>query len=109
MSVKPKPVSIVLLAVAIVGTAGVVTKTLPDDLEGSPHQRFIVRLGSGRTVLIAHNLDLAKCVPLDEGDRVELRGQHEWNDRGGVIHWTHHDPNGLRPSGGVRQQGATYR
>ncbi|MHC4415209.1 MAG: DUF3465 domain-containing protein [Planctomycetota bacterium] len=93
----------------IVEAGGVVTRTLPDDREGSPHQRFIVRLGSGHTVLVAHNIDLAERVPVAEGDRVAFRGQYEWNDRGGVIHWTHHDPEGRRPGGWIRHHGATFR
>lgn len=38
---------------------GVVTRTLSDDLDGSRHQRFIVRLNSGQTLLVSHNIDLA--------------------------------------------------
>ena len=93
----------------VVETAGVVSRTLSDDNEGSRHQRFIVELPSGHTVLISHNIDLAPRVPLGRGDRVELRGQYEWNDRGGVIHWTHHDPQGRRPGGWIRHDGRDYR
>jgi len=42
---------------------GVVTRLLADDLSGSTHQRFIVRLKSGQTVLIAHNIDIAPRSP----------------------------------------------
>ena len=87
----------------------VVLRRLSDDLEGSRHQRFIVQLESGLTLLVAHNIDLARRVPLDEGDRVEIRGQYEWNERGGVLHWTHHDPQGRRPGGWIRHHGETYR
>ncbi len=38
---------------------GVVQKVLADDDDGSRHQRFIVALASGQTLLIAHNIDLA--------------------------------------------------
>src|SRR5688572_32052119 len=41
---------------------GIVDKILPDDTQGSQHQRFIVRLNSGQTILIAHNIDLAERV-----------------------------------------------
>ncbi len=85
-----------------------VTKTLPDDNDGSRHQRFIVRLASGRTLLIAHNIDLAKRVPLDEGDEVQFRGQYETNERDGVIHWTHHDPAGRHPGGWIVHNGRKY-
>jgi hypothetical protein len=42
-----------------VGGSGVVAKVLPDDNKGSRHQRFILRLSTGHTILIAHNIDLA--------------------------------------------------
>ena len=93
----------------VVEAAGIVTKTLPDDFEGSPHQRFIVRLGSDQTVLIAHNIDLAPRAPVRKGDRIRFRGQYEWNDRGGVVHWTHHDPDGRRPGGWLEHDGRKYR
>ena len=93
----------------VVELAGEVTRVLSDDLEGSRHQRFIVRLVNEQTVLVSHNIDLAERIPLRVSDRIELRGQYEWNDRGGVIHWTHHDPDGRRPGGWVRHRGRTYR
>lgn len=92
-----------------VEASGVVSRTLADDREGARHQRWILRLPSGHTVLVAHNIDLAPRVPLAEGDRVEVRGEYEWNERGGVVHWTHHDPNGRRPGGWVRHAGRDYR
>jgi hypothetical protein len=88
---------------------GRVEKTLADDLDGSRHQRFIVRLASGRTLLVAHNIDLAARVPLRRGDTVRLRGEYEWNERGGVVHWTHHDPAGRRPGGWIEHDGQRVR
>ena len=92
-----------------VEVGGRIKRTLPDDNEGSRHQRFILELDSGHTVLVAHNIDLAKRVPIYEDDRIDLRGRYEWNDRGGVIHWTHHDPDGRGPEGWIRAQGKLYR
>ncbi len=69
--------------------SGVVTKLLPDDNDGNRHQRFIVKLSSGQTLLIAHNIDQAERIEgLKPGDRVEFSGEYEWNHQGGVIHWT---------------------
>lgn len=92
----------------IVTASGVVTKSLPDDNEGSRHQRFIVRFPGGLTVLVAHNIDLAPRVPLDEGDRVSFRGEYEWNDKGGVVHWTHHDPAGRHTGGWIEHEGRRF-
>ena len=93
----------------MVAVAGLVDRVLADDNAGSRHQRFIVRLESGHTLLVAHNIDLARRVPLEVGDSVAVLGQYEWNDRGGVLHWTHHDPDGVRPGGWVEWNGARYR
>lgn len=93
----------------VVEVLGTVQRILSDDNEGSRHQRFIVRLSTGRTLLVAHNIDLADRVPLRLGDTVSLRGEYEWNDQGGLIHWTHHDPAGERPGGWVEHAGRRYR
>lgn len=90
--------------------SGRVRAELPDDRRGSRHQRFLVEFSNGHTLLVSHNIDLAPRVDkLAKGDRVEFRGQYEWNEKGGVLHWTHHDPDGRRPGGWLRHAGATYR
>lgn len=93
----------------MVTVEGIIDRVLEDDKEGSRHQRFIVRLGSRRTLLVAHNIDLADRVPLAQGDAVVVRGEYEWNDRGGLLHWTHHDPGGRRPGGWIEFNGTRYR
>jgi len=89
--------------------AGRVTRLLGDDSLGDRHQRFILELPSGHTVLIAHNIDLAPRVePLSVGDAVEFHGIYEWSDKGGVVHWTHHDPQGQHEPGWLKHHGKTY-
>jgi len=89
---------------------GTVVRVLPDDNQGSRHQRFIVRLASGRTVLIAHNIDIAPRVEgLSAGDTVSFSGEFEDNDKGGVVHWTHHDPGGRHVSGWIKYRGRIYQ
>jgi hypothetical protein len=92
-----------------VEVAGRVSRLLADDDEGSRHQRFILELGSGHTLLVSHNIDLAKRLPLVRDDQVTLRGRYEWNDRGGVVHWTHHDPVGRLQGGWIQHEGIRYR
>ena len=89
--------------------SGEVVRLLSDDNEGDRHQRFIVDVGSGQTVLIAHNIDLAPRVPVRRGSDVHLYGEYEWNPQGGVIHWTHHDPSARRPGGWIDHEGQRYR
>ena len=72
-------------------TEGKVVRILEDDHEGIHHQRFIVQLFSGQTVLVAHNLERAYRAPIKMGDKVEVHGTYAWNKFGGVIHNTHHD------------------
>ena len=89
---------------------GIVTRILSDDNEGSRHQRFILRLASDQTVLVAHNIDLApRIASLRAGDTVEFNGVFEWNAKGGVIHWTHHDPSGRHEAGWLRHTGQTFQ
>lgn len=89
---------------------GTVTRLLPDDLNGSRHQRFIVQLASGQTLLVAHNIDLAPRIDaLAVGDSVRFNGEYVWNEKGGVIHWTHHDPRGKHVAGWVVHNGKTYK
>jgi len=63
----------------------------------------------GQTVLVAHNIDLAERVPLGLGDRLHYRGMYEWNDLGGLVHWTHEDPMGVEEGGWIRYRRKTYR
>lgn len=96
-------------AVQVTGE-GSVTRVLGDDSLGDRHQRFILALDSGQSLLIAHNIDLAPRIEsLREGDRVSFNGEYEWNDRGGIVHWTHHDPQGQHEAGWLRHDGRTYQ
>ena len=89
---------------------GVVTKLLPDDNKGSRHQKFLIRLYSGQTLLMVHNIDLAPRIQgLTNGDTVEFSGEYEFNPQGGLIHWTHHDPNGRHAAGWIKHKGTTYQ
>ena len=84
-------------------------RLLTDDNEGSRHQRFVLRLPGRNTLLIAHNIDLAKRVPVGMGDRIKFRGMYEWNELGGLVHWTHHDPHGIEDGGWISCRRKTYR
>ncbi len=87
-----------------------VFRVLKDDLKGSRHQRFLIKLSGGETILIAHNIDLAPRIDeLQKGDIITVYGEYEWNEKGGVIHWTHHDPAKRHIDGWIEHNGNRYQ
>lgn len=90
--------------------AGKVIRILNDDNQGSRHQKFLLKLSSGNTILIAHNIDLAPRInSISKGDTVQFYGEYEWNKKGGVVHWTHQDPNRHHISGWLKHKGSLYQ
>lgn len=90
--------------------SGDIVKILPDDNKGSRHQRFLIKVNPTQTILIAHNIDLADRVAnLQLGDMIQFYGEYEWNEKGGVVHWTHHDPAGEKSGGWIKHNNITYQ
>ena len=95
---------------AVVEGSGRVAKLLADDRQGSRHQRFLLRVDGGPTVLVAHNIDLAERVaPLQVGDVVRFRGEYVWNAKGGILHWTHIDPDRRHEAGWIEAGGRRFQ
>lgn len=93
-----------------VGGSGKVVKILSDDNQGIRHQRFILKLNSGQTLLVAHNIDIAPRINnIKRGDHINFYGEYEWNPKGGIIHWTHSDPNGRHETGWLNHKGEMYQ
>ena len=86
-----------------------VIKNLKDDTKGSQHQKFLIKLASDVTLLVAHNIDLAPRAPVSVGDKIKIRGRYEWNNRGGVLHWTHHDTKGKIEGGWIYANNKYYK
>lgn len=87
-----------------------VKASLPTDYDGIRHQKFIVELKTGQTLLIAHNIDLSSPIKrLRVGERIIIHGEYIWNDEGGLIHRTHDDTGGTLPDGWIRYKGKRYR
>jgi hypothetical protein len=76
------------------------------------HEGFLVHLrgadGHGLTVRVEDNVDVTGHIPLRTGDDVVVRGEYIYDTRGGLIHYTHHDPRGHHSSGYVRVNGRLY-
>ena len=88
---------------------GTVTILLENDTSGTRHQKFIIKLASGQTLLVSHNIDLAPMInSLKIGDNIEFYGEYLWNDEGGLIHWTHTDPSGEHIDGWLFHNGLFY-
>ncbi|NNG81530.1 DUF3465 domain-containing protein [Acinetobacter sp. ANC 5378] len=93
-----------------VQSSGRVKAILPDDNKGSRHQKFILELVNRKTVLVAHNIDLSPRLDgLEKGEIVQFYGEYEYSQQGGVIHWTHHDPQKSHADGWLKYKGRTYQ
>lgn len=93
-----------------VEASGEVVLVMPDDTVGDQHQLFLVELSSGLTLKLSHNVDIAPKIPLEVGDRVRFSGEYEWNEKGGVVHWTHRNTRGgSHPGGWVLHEGKRYQ
>ncbi|MDI4480444.1 DUF3465 domain-containing protein [Moraxella osloensis] len=90
---------------------GTVIKVLKDDNEGSRHQKFLVKIDNypNITVLIAHNIDLAPRIEgIQAKNPIRFYGEYIYNDKGGVVHWTHRDPASRHQDGWLEYQGQQY-
>lgn len=89
---------------------GTVTRILKDDTEGDKHQRFILKLSTGQTLLFAHNIDIAPRIDdIAVGDTISFYGEYIYTEEGGTLHWTHHDPDGSSDGGWLRKGTETYK
>ena len=89
---------------------GTVDRVLSDQSGPSgPHERFIVRLADvTMTVLIEHNLSIAPRGPVAAGESVVVHGEYVWNDQGGLVHFTHHDPDRSHEGGYILYAAKRY-
>jgi len=93
-----------------VQSSGRVKAILPDDNNGSRHQKFILELDHGQTVLVAHNIDLSpRLDDLKQDEIIQFYGEYEYSQQGGVIHWTHRDPQQRHADGWLKYKGRTYQ
>ena len=89
---------------------GTVVRLLPDRTSSTgTHEQFIIKLTSqDLTVEIEHNISIAARVPVAQGDHVIVHGEYVWTAKGGLIHFTHRDPQGTHEGGYIEDNGKTY-
>jgi hypothetical protein len=88
---------------------GKLEKVLGDNATGEHDQQFTLRLPSGSTVLVMHNVDVASRIPdLKPGETVRIHGEYEWNVSGGIVRSTHRDPSGKFDAGWIEYRGQRY-
>jgi hypothetical protein len=61
------------------------------------------------SVRVEDNVTITGFVPLHPGQIATVHGQYEYDSRGGVIHWTHHDPAGRHESGYIEIDAKRYQ
>lgn len=82
-----------------------IVKNLPEDKFGIRHQKWLVQSPSGQVLLFVHNLELCPPLTLQKNDLIHLAGEFKWTDKGGLIHWTHYDPQKKRQTGYIEYGG----
>jgi hypothetical protein len=72
------------------------------------HEAFDVQTPAGPAEIV-DNVDVAPKVDVQPGDSIEVRGVMV-HDPGSapIVHWTHHDPQGVHADGFIRFQGRVY-
>lgn len=93
-----------------VSSTGRIAKIL--DLQRSPYeaQLILVRLSSGRKLIIKHNIEKAEMVPdLVVGEMITFKGLYSWNSKGGMIVSTYQDIDEAQRSGWLKYQDVTYQ
>lgn len=92
----------------VVQVEGKVIVEFPDFKDLSTHQQFMIVLENNHRVLVSHDIGIAKPVNVGIGSVVRVKGEYDWTRDGGVIHWTHRDPEGRREGGWVELDGIRH-
>lgn len=86
-----------------------IKKLLREEDYREPHQRFLLILSNGTTVLVANDLKYGTFAPVQEGNVVRIHGEYIWNEKGGVLHWTHKSDEPNHESGYIDFNGMRYQ
>lgn len=90
---------------------GQIKKILQDDNDGTRHQKFLISIDGypQMSVLVAHNIDLAARVAnIQPNTPIRFYGEYIYNEKGGVLHWTHKDPAARHQDGWLDYNGQKF-
>jgi len=93
----------------MVEVEGRVMVELPDQEDYGHVQQFILELETGHRLMVSHDLEISQRVPLTRYSSVRVKGEYDWNETGGLIHWTHRDLDNARDGGWIDYNGVRYR
>ena len=72
------------------------------------HEAFDAQTAAGG-IEIVDNVGIAPRIPVQPGDRIHVRGEMVHDPgREPIVHWTHHDPEGLHTGGFIQLRGRVY-
>lgn len=72
------------------------------------HEAFDVHTSQGPAEIV-DNVDIAPSIPVQVGDSIDVRGEMVHDPgRQPIVHFTHHDPEGIHPGGFIRLHGKLY-
>ncbi|MFT5139400.1 MAG: hypothetical protein ACI9H8_001592 [Lysobacterales bacterium] len=87
---------------------GRVVRLRPDLDYYTRFQHFLIELENGHRLMVKHDLDISQIVPVVANSMIRLKGEYDWSETGGVIHWTHRDITNTREGGWIDSNGIRY-
>jgi hypothetical protein len=93
-----------------VTSIGRITKLLDDQQSPYQAQVILIRLSSGRKLLIKHNIE--KALPLRSlavGEMISFSGTYNWNSKGGMVTSTYKQSDKPERSGWLKYQDVTFQ
>ena len=93
-----------------VNSIGRITKLFENQQSPYVAQLILIRLNTGRKLLIKHNIEKASALPsLTVGEMLAFSGIYNWNSKGGVVQSTHQQADKAQRSGWLEYQQVTYQ
>ncbi|WP_019614774.1 DUF3465 domain-containing protein [Psychromonas ossibalaenae] len=93
-----------------VHSVGRIIKILKNQDKPFAAQQILLRLSSGRKLIIKHNIEAGQAVPdLKIGESLEFYGVYRWNYKGGLIIGTHLLADESKKSGWLKFNDLTYQ